>query len=236
MQSQYNLQPDKAYPFHIPGDEHVFGSVIVSTGSSKVFFTEGDQRLDPENRAESVHVCDFFNWDSYILEKGYVLTPLVERGGACILVDIGGKGDQPKDEVVGCLIKYPDTGSQYNAETGDYQALVREDNSIMQVFFKDVMRSLIPVGRVMYLRMEVIQDAKTGHPSRTGKFLFTRLNVPNVSEPVQGKIYVTGIYKTKRTRSQAASESCITFAVNPWDLILDELFKGEQNRIVQHLE
>ena len=214
----------------------MFGSVLVNTSSSTVIFTEGDQRLSSENRTESIHVCNHFDWDEYIQTKEYVLAPLVERGGACVLVDIGDGGDNPKEEVIGCLIKDPDTGTQFNAETGDYQALVKEDNSIMPIFFKDVMNSLIPVGTIMYLRMEVIQDDKTGHPSRNGKFLHTRLNAPNVSDPVQGKVYVTGTYKIKRTRTQAASESCVTFAVNPWDVILQQLFKGDHDSIVKHLD
>lgn len=203
--------------------------MFVSTPLEKVIFSEYDLR-DP-GAGETTHQ-DFYEWEEYIASKGYVLMPMVERGGACIIVDIGGG----EGEMLGCLIKYPDLDTQLNFVTGKYQALVKEDNSIAQVFFKDVMDCIVPVGTVMYLDMGVIQDERFAHPLRKGKYLHTRLNVPNIMEPEQGKVYVTGMYKRNKTRTQLASSSSVTFAVNPWDITPQALFKGDTESIVKYLD
>ncbi len=205
--------------------------MTVHTESEKVEFVE-KSRDDPNGG--SVHILTFFDWEEYISANGYVLPPLIERGGACILVDIG-TPEEP-NQVVGCLLKDPETGSQLDPESGTYRALVKPDNSMAQVFFKDVLTSLIGVGTIMYLQMEVIEDERFNHASRQGKYLFTRLNVPNVSDPVQGKIYVTGVCRKNRTRTQVASVSSVTFPVNPWDVIPKHMFKGDPSAIVKNLD
>ena len=236
MQSQYYLQPNKHYPFHVPGDETVFGSVYVNIGHENVVFTKYDRAdsLDGEYSGE-IAGQDFYDWEDYISSQGYVLMPLVERGGACVVVAIE-EEDGKIEKKLGVLIPFPELNSQWNHNDGNYQALVREDNSIVKVFFKDLMDCIVAVGTVLYLDMKVIQDERFNHPGRRGKFLQTRLNVPNEIIPQPGKIYVTGLYRRNKTRTQAASSSSVTFAVNPWDVIPKNLFEGDQESVVKFLD
>lgn len=230
-QSPYNLIPDKEYPFHVPGKKNIYGSVMVVTANENVVFKELDT---DEPGAGGCRNSTYLEWDDCMQEHGYVILPLVERGGACVTVDIG--TEEEPNEVVGCLLRNPETQSQWDPESGNYQVLVREDNSVAEVFFVDVLKTLIPIGTVMYLRTDVIQDERFVRIPRGGKYLYTRLNVPNVSNPVQGKIYVTGVYRRKKSRTQTASTTSVTFPVNPWDVIPKNLFKGDRSSVIRHLD
>lgn len=181
-----------------------------------------------------VTVADFDDWEVMIRVKGYVIIPLIERGGACIMVNVG--SEEEPEEVVGCLIKFPDLDSQFDHNTGNYQALVDSDNSIVHVFFKHAIRSVIPIGTVMYLNIEVIQDQRFSRAARNGKYLLTRLNVPNIDVPVQGKVYVTAAYRTNGPRSRALASSSVTFEVNPWDLTPEHLFSDSMDKVVTLLD
>lgn len=189
-------------------------------------------RSDPDGGM--VQTKTFMDWEDHIGLKEYVLLPLIDRGGACVMVDIGTQ-EEP-NEVVGCILRDPETRTQFNHEDGSYQVLVKSDNSVAKIFLTDALRSLLAVGTVMYLRMEVIQDQRFKLASQPNKWLYTRLNVPNVVEPIQGKIYVTAVCRKNRTRLQNASVTGVTFAVNPWDLVPKHLFKGDTDSIVKHLE
>ncbi len=153
-----------------------------------------------------------------------MILPLIERGGTCILL--------PGSEVLGVLLKYPETGSQFNHTTGCYQALVDASNAVAQVFHTDVLSCLVAVGALMYLRLDSYV------PSRTGKFIAVRINVPNVSEPVQGKIYVSALRRNLPGRNGAASTSrgSVTLEVNPWDLTPEGLWAGDRNAVDKWLQ
>ena len=177
---------------------------------------------------------DFDDWEDHIASQKYVLMPLIDRGGACVIVDIG--TEENPNPTLGCLIKFPDLGTQLNHTNCHYQALVKEDNSIVRIYFMDIIDSLVAIGTVLYLNAEVIQDDRFNHQSRRGKWLHTRLNIPNVHDPIQGKLYVTGIYRRHRTRTQVALTSSVTFAVNPWDLIAKDQFTGPAENIMKYLD
>ena len=166
-----------------------------------------------------------------------MLTPMIERSGACLLVDMKGP-DGVSSPKLGCLVKYPEYGSQFNQVTLKYQALVDQDNTVAQVFFTEALRDLLPIGTIMYLKLDVIDDERFSrqHSNRKAKYLHTRLNVPNVSTPEQGKIYVTGLHERKRGRAQTALVTSVTFPVNPWDVVLKDRFAGDACEVVQRLE
>lgn len=210
-------------------------TVYADVESEEVLFYKysmGGARI--EESEGSIARVDFPEWEEYMCKQGYVMVPLIERGGACILVNIG--TEEEPQEAIGCLIKYPETGAQFDHHTGNYQALVSAEQLVVQVYFKHVIPSLIPIGTVLYLNMEVIQDHRFSRAARTGKYLFTRLNVPIVDTPVQGKLYVTASYRRNGPRSRALATACVTFEVNPWDVTPEHLFKESQSTVVRLLD
>ena len=186
---------------------------------------------EPEGTAMTFWEYD--EWEDSLMQARAVLTPMVERAGACLLVEMDGGESR-----LGCLVRYPDLDTQFNHQTLHYQALVDEANTVTQVFFTDALRCLLPVGTLMYLKMDVIEDERFNQPARSsaGKWLLTRLNVPNTSNPVQGKLYVSTLYKKKRSRGQSGFVVSVTFPVNPWDVQLKQMFSGPEDSIVKHLD
>jgi len=236
-QSHYCVEPDKHYSFHIPEEEgpaKTFGTLQVDSKERTVLFYEYTDR-DLEDGSLVSRTYD--NWEEYMAEKGYVLTPLVQRAGACLIINSKGGEDGSSVPKLGCLVKNPETNTLFHHPTLHYQALVDQENTVMHVFFLDALHCLVPVGTIMYLRMEVIEDERFTSRPREGKFLITRLNVPNTSEPVEAKIYVTALFKRNRSRDQEAFSMAVTFPVNPWDVIHKDLFpEGNQKDIVKHLD
>lgn len=169
-------------------------------------------------------VCDqaYDEWEVYLKACGLVIMPLIERPGVCILLDLTDAVDGG-GSALGVLVKYPETNSQFNPTTGCYQALVDSENTIAQVFHMDVLSFLVPVGTVLYLRLGPYIPLKQGH------FIAVRLNVPNVSTPVQGKLYVSALHRYTRVRNGVGNQSrgSITMEVNPWDLITERQWKKD---------
>ncbi len=155
---------------------------------------------------------DYECWEDSLKDMGYVIMPLIERGGACILL-----ADPLKDKI-GLLLKYPGTGSQFEPHTGCCQALTDSDNTVAKVFFKDVLKSIIPVGTEMWLNMGAIQG-RGGSTSSPGR-LHVRLSVPQMAVPTQGKVYVVAAYKPPGSRHPNSPAESMVLEVNPWDLQL----------------
>jgi hypothetical protein len=206
----------------------------VCTAEKKVYFRRFSKALGDE---EGLDIAEYDEWEERMQQRKYVLTPMIERSGACLVVDITGP-DGEKTPKLGCLIKYPEYGTQFNHLTLKYQALVDQDNTVAQVHFMETLRDLLPIGTIMYLKLDVIDDERFSrqHSNRRAKYLLTRLNVPNVCFPEQGKIFVTGLHERKRGRTQTALVTSVTFPVNPWDVVLKEMFDGNEDEIVQRLE
>ena len=101
----------------------------------------------------------------------------------------------------------------------------------------DVLKdALIPIGEVLYLDMSVIQEARYRDQGAGGKVLYTRLNVPHVKDPEPGKLYVTCLHQPKSARGRSLrSATCITLAVNPWDVQTPDAYTGPPGNIVKHL-
>lgn len=207
--------------------------MVVDSKTKSVHFVEHFQR---DMDGGSMYVLAYDTWEQHMQERGYVVTPLIERSGACVSVNIG-TTDQP-EHVLGCLVKNPETGTLFHHPTLCYQALVKADNTVSHIFFTEVLRSLQPVGSIMYLDMQVIEDERfASQPSSQGKYLTTRLNVPNLTEPEPGKLYVTASYKKRGPRGKTEPTVAVTFPVNPWDVIQKDMFPTEwHDRIVKHLQ
>lgn len=186
---------------------------------------------------DALDIAEYDQWEEKMQQLEYVLTPMIERSGTCLVVDIKGP-DGENSPKLGCMVRYPEYDSQFNQITLKYQVLLDQDNTVAQVFFLDALRDLLPIGTIMYLKLDVIEDERFSrqHSNRRGKYLHTRLNVPNVSTPQQGKIYVTGLHERKRGRTQTALVTAVTFPVNPWDVVLKDKFVGDACEVVQRLE
>lgn len=196
----------------------------------KVVIDEITPNLVEEDLSNVIYVKSHETWEAFIREKGFVITPMIWRKGACVLI--------PLDEtqsVLGCLVSYPDFHSQFNPGECKYQALMDAENTVSQLFFLDALKWLVPVGEILYLDMEVIEEEAYRRQGGGGKLLYTRLNVPPSSEPEEGKLYVTAMLKKPRTRTVQASVSAVTFMVNPWDVQLASKYTGDPKLVMPHL-
>jgi len=187
------------------------------------------------------HQLNMVGWDDFLRRENMVVTPLIRRLGACVsLVDSDeddGEGGRKK-QILGCLISYPEYGALFNPKTCSYQALTTEDMDVTEIFFADVLlHALVPVGEILYLDMDVIQDERFIIQTGVGKLLHTRLSVPNTANPVEGKLYVAALYQpmTRRGRRESFA-NCVTFAVNPWAVQLASEYTGDAGNIVKHLK
>ena len=112
-----------------------------------------------------------------------------------------------------------------------YKVLISSDLTTMDVCFLDVLQGLVPVGEVMYMDMGVLPD----NLKKPGSLLKTRLTVPNVRFPEEGKLYVTCYYKPRRVRHDQNDDTVMIFAVNPWDLELASEHTGDHKAVYQKL-
>ena len=189
-----------------------------------------------------------FNWDDFLQKENMVVTPLIKRLGACVIVNSlgdmqedetqGGARGGTKKKMLGSLISYPEYGALFNPVNCSYQALMTKEMEITEIFFYEVLTTaLVPVGEILYLNMDVIQDERFTIQTGSGKVLYTRLSVPNTSHPIEGKLYVAALYKPMPRRGRRDSFStCITFVVNPWDLQLASDYTGDEANVVMHLK
>lgn len=203
----------------------MYGSIYIDPDSKRVIFD------DVSNSC--THTESFFSWEPYMEAQGYVLTPLIRRGGACVLVNIG-TAESPQN-VLGCLVTYPDTNHLYNHTKHTYQALVQAENMLTEMSACETLEAMVKIGTPLYLNAEVIPDADQDKQNRKGKFLKTRLNVPNL-ESVEGKLYVSGVYHKKRTATQQKTIVAVTFAVNPWDVMMEDQYTGLPGDILEELD
>jgi len=225
--------PNRPYSFHIPNDPSKrFGTVMVKLEpeSVSVVFDEFTPSPDDETWGNDMIIKSHDNWEVHLKELGYVITPMIWRKGACVLVPLS-----DTESVLGCLVSYPEFDSQFNPGACRYQALLDAQNTVCQVFFLDALKWLVPVGEILYLNMDVLDDPAFRAQGGNGKLLYTRLNVPPMSNPEEGKLYVTCLIKKPRTRMVQASVSAVTFSVNPWDVQPSSLYTGDPKLIMQHL-
>lgn len=228
--SSLNLQPDYIYPFVLPYEEDQFGFVKVNSESEDVLIEVFQNRLDIDGVSSTT--CNFYNWEKHLQDNKIMLTPLITRLGAAVLVD-GPDGNK----VLGCLIPKEEHGKLLDHETFSYQALIDKDMNAVKVFFTDIFtNAMVPVGEIVYLNMEVLDESDFRGQAVEGKWLYTRLSVPNIRCPEVGKLYVNCLRKPLGYRNGgAASEVMLTLVVNPWDVQLASTYTGSQDAIVRYL-
>ena len=218
--------PDTPYTFHIPHpDEGKYGFLMVTSHAECVEV----HIYNRDNELETSENPDFMDWEESIRRAGIVITPLIRRYGAAVRLQ--------DDNIIGCLIP-PEASEELLDSNGCvYRALFSAELHVETLFFMDVLKTaLIPVGEVMYLDMSVLQEERYRAQGAGGKLLYTRLNVPHVRCPEIGKLYVTCLHQPKSSRGRSMrSATCITLAVNPWDVQLASAYTGPQGNIVKHL-
>lgn len=235
--SPYALEPDLRYTFHVPfPDEGKYGLIHVNTRDEKVtvdtFTPDGD-----DGTSESL---SFTDWEEAIREKGIVITPLIRRAGAAVVVrKVNPEAhDEVEDQAIGCLIpNSEDDPHLLDISDCTYNALVTPEMDTVKICFLDVLkRSLLPVGEVLYLDMKVLTEERYKAMGMQDKVLYTRLNVPNVRNPEHGKLYVTCLHQPRTSQGRSVrGATAITLAVNPWDVQLASAFTGDPASVVKNL-
>lgn len=229
--SARNLMPNRIYPFIIPSQKEI-GTIQIDTALEKAvikFYERRDFPEGPEQTSEATHGFDV--WENCIHEDKILLTPLITRLGAAALVD------GPNGKIIGCLIPQPDSKSLFDHEKFTYKALINQAMDVVDVYFENILRTdLLPVGEIMYLKMDVLDDQNFREQGEGGKLLYTRLTVPNIRSPEAGKLYVNCLYNQRGYRAGgAAAETLLTLAVNPWDVQLASSYTGDDGQIVKFL-
>lgn len=231
--------PEVSYTFHTPhpskGQPKAVGVVRVDLDIEKVAVETF--RGDNFDQSELV-TLDFMDWEGVIREKGIVITPLIERAGAAVVIVETNPETNEETRQIGCLVP-PQENEGRLLDPGDltYHALLTADMRTARVFFMDILSDcLLPVGEVLYLDMAVLEDARFREMGRGGKVLYTRLDIPHVRVPELGKLYVTCLHQPRGTnRRTARSATAITLAVNPWDVQLASEYSGDPANVVKHL-
>ena len=223
--------PDVAYTFHVPfPEEGKYGVLLVDSMAETVeVHTYNEARV-----LEDSSTLGFMDWEETIRSRGVVITPLIRRGGAAVVVDMPGTG-----QLLGVLVPArPGMSALLDADACGYRALVTQELDVAELFFMDVLRDgLVPLGEILYLDMQVLEDERFRAQGAGGKVLYTRLNVPHVRVPETGKLYVTCLHQPRTTRGKSTkSATAITLAVNPWNVQLASSYVGPPGSVVKHLQ
>jgi hypothetical protein len=235
-QSAYALRPDTNYTFHIPfPDESKYGTIKVDTPTEQVLVEI--MKIGHEDNVQMMSF-DFMEWEEKIRALGIVITPLIERAGAAVVITQTDSVSQQVFKSIGCLVP-PAENDDLLLDASDctYHALMTKELDVAKLFFLDVLKVyLLPIGEVLYLDMKVLQEPKYKAQGEEGKLLYTRLGVPYVRKPETGKLYVTCLYQPKASKGRSSrSATAVTLAVNPWDVQLASSYAGDPSNIIKHL-
>jgi hypothetical protein len=236
LQSPYALQPDVMYTFHVPHPaEGKYGTIRVDTQLSRVCVETTQVGQEDHINTAALEYCD---WEERIRADGIVITPLIQRAGAAVVLVEKDADTGAESRQIGCLVPPPENeGQLLDASDCTYHALLTAELDVAKLFFLDVLKEhLLPIGEVLYLNMEVLQEEQFRSQGRGGKVLYTRLNVPNMRVPEPGKLYVTCLHQPRASHGRSnRSKTAITLAVNPWDVQLASAYTGDPASVVKHL-
>ena len=231
--------PEVTYTFHTPhppeGQPKAVGFVRVDLDSENVAVeTMSGESFDQSE----LLMLDFIGWEGTLRAKGIVITPLIERAGAAVVIVETDTETGQENQQIGCLVPPEENdGRLLDASDLTYHALLTSDMRTARIFFVDMLTEcLLPVGEVLYLNMEVLEDARFREMGRNGKVLYTRLDIPHVRVPEIGKLYVTCLHQPHaNNRRSARGATAITLAVNPWDVQLAYAYTGDPASVIKHL-
>lgn len=228
--------PDTYYTFHVPCiDPNLYGTIRVELENEHVkVITHAKDFEDLDN----IVTYGFMEWEEAIRARGIVITPLITRAGAAVVMMLEDPVTKETSKRIACLIPHcQDSEDLLEPKTCKYHALYSSDNDVAELPFYDVLSTgLLRIGEILYLDMQVLEEEQFRSQGGNGKVLYTRLGVPHARVTEIGKLYVTCLYKPRAFRGNASrSMSAITLAVNPWDVQLATAYTGDPKCVVKHL-
>ena len=235
-QSPYSLCPDVVYTFHVPHpDQGEYGTLRVDSHAESVLVETTSRGNEHES---ALATLDFLQWEEKIRAMGIVITPLIERAGAAVILVEKDPDTGAESRQIGCLVPPPENeGLLLDASDCTYHALLTSDLTVAKLFFLDVLREhLLPIGEVLYLDMCVLEEERFKAQGRAGKVLYTRLGVPHERTPEDGKLYVTCLHQPRASHGRSnRSTTALTLAVNPWDVQLASAYTGDPANVIKRL-
>lgn len=151
--------PEVAYTFHVPHpDEGRNGILLVEPDTDSVTMRTFNQE------GVLIHdtVLDVMEWEETVRQSGAVITPLIRRLGAAVLVR-----QDDDSRAIGVLVPHAEgSRSLLRTESRSYKALITRELDVAELFFMDVLKTaLIPVGEILYLNMQA-SAALVSHVAR----------------------------------------------------------------------
>ena len=227
--------PDVYYTFHAHEEPDLFGTIRVELDNEHVSVITYSTELE---ELKDIETYDFMEWEEKIRFRGLIITPLIRRAGAAVVIEQEDPETKETSKKIACLIPHSqDTEDLLEPTTCKYHALCSPSNDVAELFFRDVLsESLLKIGEVLYLDMQVLQDERFRSQGLGRKVLYTRLSVPHTRTTEVGKLYVTCLHQPRASGNKSSRSSmAITLAVNPWDVQLASEYKGNPSNIVKHL-
>jgi hypothetical protein len=214
----YHPRPKKAYCIYDPL-RCLAGFIVISENGITMEYQSDRDEIELSNAS----TLSLLSWQEEMRAKGFIMLPMIWRCGACVAVTL------EEALAVGCLVPPEDIMDEngYNITFDGnfcmsgmhYTALVRVGETV-KVPLMTAMQTLLPIGQLLYLRMEC-QNAGPFQrrvrsvivPEQTA--LRVHLFSPGAN-PVPGKVCVA--CKVCRAGSKVAAATVIV--VDPWELLL----------------
>lgn len=209
----YEIMANTYYAIYRASDS-AYGTLFVNSAEKKVYAC----LKHPEEEVMEVE-WTMDNWQENLREMDCIIPPMVWRSGAAVCV-------RSRDEKkVACLVYDEEYSSNFNPETCTYDYVTADDSSSTSWNFIHVYQNLIPVGTQLYLIMDSGTGAKIrdrlSTQDRNKPLLAVRLNVPHITKPINGKLYVSCTKRSILAKSDTSDLGSVTFPVDPWELLME---------------
>jgi len=181
---------------------------------------EGEEDDDEDEEKEVNKILEVKTWQRQLFSMGYIMLPMIHRGGACVTV-----ADEDLGERIGVLVPPPDkenADGNFHIKKRGYCVSVTNSRARNHIYLSpfQVFDSLIPIGKEVYLKME--SDCATQFKNKVGirngdsnlhRFAIRMIMCsPNVFEPEVGMAYVTYLFH--------GDQSSAVICVHPSDLLI----------------